>query len=188
MKTFKQFLVESSYTPLYHGTLFRNVHKILTDGHIAPSESGHVSLTRSKKYVEGAYGEGEAYFKFDKDRVKHNSKITPTDWNMGGSVHDKHHDDYMRDESFRRSESEEAVKGKVSLKHATELIIHKKHWDALHKGETPSEKNVRMMSKKQPENRWLYQGLQYKDRMKESRNFKKLLRQHPHIKVTIKDY
>lgn len=188
MKSFVTFLNESG--PLYHGTSFDNIHKILKKGSIDPSdEHGHTSMSRDKHMIHKSYG-SEAYFQFDKDKIRHNQKVVPTDWHMGGSVKDKsaRHDDNMRDSSFRRSESEELVKGKASLKHATHLVVNKKHWDHFHRPEDEHEKHAAHEMKNDPDGAWMYQGLTYKDRKKEIDDFHKHLKKHPHIKLVVKDY
>lgn len=191
MKSFKNFIVEDvKNATLYHGTAFDNVHHILKAGHIDPSdEHGHTSTSRDHKTIEKTYGE-EAYFKLDKNKIKHNQKVKPTDWHMGGSVKDKspRHDDWARDHSSSRADSEELVKGKIHLKHATHVVVNKKHWDHFTGPETKEEKEASNHIKNDKETAWLFHGLTYKDRMKKVKEFHKDLNKHPHLKLQVTDY
>jgi hypothetical protein len=186
MKRFIDFIDEQSRADLYHGTPFDNVHSILRSGKIKPSDNKRTSLSRDKKYVETGHGT-EAYFKIDHDSLRHNHKITPTDWHMGGSVRDKHYEDSMRDPRFRRSEAEESVKGPIHLKHVKELIVHKKHYDELTKPETDFEKEAAHEIKTKSDDAWFYKGMTYKDRMKDVKKLHAGLEKHG-IKLTVKDY
>lgn len=186
MKKFSDFITEQSRADLYHGTAFENVHGILRSGKIKPSDNGRTSLSRDKKYVESGHGE-EAYFKINHDSLRHNHKITPTDFHMGGSVHDKHHEDDMRDPKQRREEAEESVKGHIPLKHVKELVVHKKHYDEFAGPETEYEKEAAHAIDSKHELAWMYKGSTYKDRMKDVNKFHKQLKKHG-IKLTVKDY
>lgn len=186
MLKFTDYINEQSRADLYHGTSLDNVHKIMKSGKIHPSDNGRTSLSRNKRYVETGHGD-EAYFKINHDSLKHNHKITPTDWHMGGSVRDKHYEDNMRDHSQRRSEAEESVKGHVPLKHVKELVVHKKHYDELTKPETDFEKEAAHSIKSKDEHAWLYKGMTYKDRLKKVNKLHSHLKKH-NIKLTVKDY
>ena len=186
MKNFIDFLNEQSRADLYHGTPLDNVHSILKSGKIKPSDSGRTSLSRDKKYVESGHGE-EAYFKIDHDSLRHNHKIIPTDFHMGGSVHDKHYEDGMRDPSQRREEAEESVKGHISLKHVKELVVHKKHYDQFAGPESEFEKTAAHAIKHKEDGHQFLHGLTYKDRMKNINKFHKQLKKH-NIKLTVRDY
>lgn len=186
MKTFKQYIEEQSRADLYHGTPFENVHSILRSGKIKASDNGRTSLSRDRRYVESGHGD-EAYFKIDHDSLRHNHKITPTDFHMGGSVYDKHFEDDMRDPDQRREEAEESVKGHIPLKHVKELVVHRRHYDELAGPETEHEKEVARMIKHKEPGHQLFKGMTYKDRMKEANKFHKQLKKHG-IKLTVKDY
>jgi len=126
MQRFKTFIAEQSRAPLYHATHTDNVHDTLKAGKIDPSENGHVSVSRSEHYAKGW---SKVHWKIDHDKLKHHSKIQPTDWYMGGSHKNSpaRHDDNERDTSLRRHESEESVKGPIPLKHVTHLSLSSDH-------------------------------------------------------------
>lgn len=186
MKTFIQYIEEQSRGDLYHGTPFDNVHGILRSGKIKPSQNGRTSLSRDRRYVETGHGD-EAYFKIDHDSLRQNHKITPTDFHMGGSVHDKHHEDSMRNPEQRREEAEESVKGHIPLKHVKELVVHKKHYDEFAGPETKFEKDAAHAIKHKEEGHEFLMGTTYKDRMKHVNKFHNQLKKH-NIKLTVKDY
>lgn len=189
MLSFIDYIHESKSAPLYHGTSLDNVHEILKSGKINKGEHGHTSTSRDRKETEQIFGD-EAYFKLDQQKIAHRQKIVPTDWHAGGSIKgdESRHDNWARMPEHRRAESEEAVKGDIPLKHATELVVKKKHWDELNAPETDYEKKRKADVKKYPENAWLVKGLLHKDRVAKVKEFHKNLAKHPHIKLTIKDY
>ena len=128
MLTFKRFILEQSRSTLYHGTAADNIPDILKKGKIEPSSHGRTSTTRDKRY-DAAHTIGwDAHVHINHDTLKRHRKIQPTDFHMGGSIgkidHDRHDDD-MRDPDFRRSESEESVKGSIETKHMTHISIHR---------------------------------------------------------------
>lgn len=130
--SFSNYIIEGRDADLFHGTSIDSVHSILKDGHIkASSDNNHVSLSRSEDHAK-EHSMGEAYFKINQRTLSHTHKITPTDWHMGGSIKgSERHDDWSRDKENRRSESEEAVKGNIPLKHAHTLVINKKEHDRM---------------------------------------------------------
>lgn len=190
MISFIQYLSEESHNVLYHGTPFDNVHSILKSGHIEPGEAdGHVSTTRDHNMVKKSFG-SEAYFKFNKDSIRHNHKVIPTDWHHHGGVTDKNsarHDSHLQGEFAKRSDSEEVVKGKLPLKHATELVVHKKHYDELTGPKTKFEHEIDTELKHDKTNAWLYKGMRHKDRIARSKEFHNLVKKHG-LKLTVKEY
>ena len=128
MLTLKTFITEKSRATLYHGTSAENVAAIIKNKKIDPSEHGHTSTTRDKKYAAAHDIGWDAHFHINHDTLKHHRKIQPTDFHMGGSLGKKdhsRHDHDMRDPDFKRSESEESVKGSIHTKHITHISIHK---------------------------------------------------------------
>lgn len=180
---------ETRYAPLYHGTSsIDNVQKILKGGKIKPSANGRTSLTRDKRYAETTHGQGEAYFHVNQETLRHRQHIHPTDWNMGGSIPDKHHEDDLRDPNgARRSESEESVKGHIDLKHVHKITIHKKRWDEMHAPESDYEKEAAHSIKSKDDMAWLHKGNTYKDRKKYTNTLKKNLKKH-NIAIEVKHY
>jgi hypothetical protein len=120
----KTYIEEQARAALYHGTHHDNVSNMLRKGKIEPSdESGRTSTTRSKHHVKDYH----VHLKIDHDKLKHHSKIQPTDFHAGGSIGKSdasRHDDDTRDKEQRRSESEESVKGSISMKHVTHISVH----------------------------------------------------------------
>ena len=195
MFTFPQFY-ESNLAPLYHGTSLENVHSILKNGHIKPSNNGYTSTTRSKKYVENGYGQ-EAYFHLDQEKIRHNHKVVPNDFHSdskrGGAVPSPYHtpglstSDVFDPKTHRRREAEEAVKGHIPLKHVKELVVHKKKWDEFAGPETDLEKEAAHHIKTKSDTAWAYKGMTHKDRMRAVNSFHKQLKKH-NIKLTVKHY
>lgn len=128
MLTFKIFITEKSRATLYHGTPAENIAPIVKNGKIDPSEHGRTSTTRDKRYAAAHDIGWDAHFHINHDTLKRHRKIQPTDFHMGGSIgksdHDRH-DHNMRDPEYRRSESEETVKGSIPMKHVKQISIHK---------------------------------------------------------------
>jgi hypothetical protein len=178
MKTFITFIKESKSATLYHSTDMESLHKILKSGKIKASRNGEVSTTRDKDLH---YNRGDAQIHLDQEKISHNQKITPTDWhsNKGGSVKkDKSQDEDDRDEGRRREESEESIKGHVSLKHAHTLSVHK---DEMKRMSRPKDEHEEHIEKHphDPEN-WMRPATatSYSERKKKFDAFKKLVAKH----------
>ena len=172
MKTFLAFIAESKSATLYHSTPIENLHKILKSGKIKASHNGRVSTSRDKNYNFG----DDAQLHLDQEKIARHQKITPTDWHMGGSVkQDKTQTDIDPDPTMRRDESEESVKGHISLKHAHTLSLHK---NVIHNMSHPKDEHEEHIEKhpNDPDN--MYRpatATSYKDRMKKWDSFKKLV-------------
>jgi hypothetical protein len=179
MKTFLAFITESKSATLYHGTEIDNIHKILKSGKIKASRNGEVSTTRDKHLNWGNLGHrGGGTFHLDQEKIAHRQKITPTDWHSekGGSVKkDKTQDEDDRATDMKRSESEESVKGHISLKHAHTLSLDKDTMHSMSRPKTEHEKHIEDHPN-DPDN-WLRPATatSYKDRMKKWDSFKKLV-------------
>lgn len=196
MLSFSKFN-ESKSAPLYHGTNFKpltfqnkgfwegGAGSILSQGYIAPSNNGYVSASRDLKFTKAVHG-WECYFILDQEKISHRQKIVPTDWHMGGSVPDDPDQQAGdRHAHYSRSESEEAIKGKVLISNATTLVVQKNFWDNFAGPMTQSEKEYEEDLPNVPAG--LYDGLLYKDRMKDVKKFKALLKKYG-IKLEVKKY
>jgi len=178
MKSFLQFCAESKSATLYHGTYIDNVHKILKSGKIKASRNGEVSTTRDKHLNWGDFGGDGGTFHLDQEKIAHRQKITPTDWHSkkGGSVKkDKTQDEDDRDTHMKRSESEESVKGHISLKHAHTLSLHKNAMHVMSYPKTEHEEHIEKHPD-DPDNKYRPANPDsYKKRMKKWDDFKKLV-------------
>ena len=178
MKTFVAFIAESKSATLYHGAPIDVVHKILKSGKIKASRNGEVSTTRDKHLNWGSEGGNGGTFHLDQEKIAHKQKITPTDWHSekAGSVKkDKKQDEDDRDSGMKRSESEESVKGHISLKHAHTLSLHKNVIHDMSHSKDEHEKHIEDHPN-DPDN--MYRpatATSYKDRMKKWDSFKKLV-------------
>jgi hypothetical protein len=116
-------LDERKMADLYHSTDAEFLPKILAAGQLTPGRNEYVSLTRDKNYNYGALTADEtAVFVIDQAKLAYNRKIEPYDWHMST---DDDPEDYARDPADRRSESEERVKGPLSLKYVKEIQLPK---------------------------------------------------------------
>lgn len=196
MLSFSKFN-ESKSAPLYHGTSFApltfqdkgfwegGAGSILLQGYIAPSKNGYVSATRDVSFAQTVHGV-DCYFILDQEKISHRQKIVPTDWHMGGSVpEDPGQEAGDRHPNYSRSESEEAIKGKVPISNATTLVVQKRYWNNFAGPMTQSEKEFEEDLPNVPAG--LYDGMLYKDRMKDVKKFKALLKKYG-IKLVIKYY
>ena len=180
MKTFVTFIAESKSATLYHSTPIENLHKILKSGKIKASGNGRVSTSRDKHYDRN-WHQADATIHLDQEKIAHHQKITPTDWHseVGGSVkRDKKQPQEYRDEDMRRAESEESVKGDISLKHAHTLSLHK---NVIHDMSHPKTEHEEHIEKhpNDPDNELRAvlgaTATSHKERMKKWDSFKKLV-------------
>ena len=115
---------ERKMADLYHSTDAEFLPKILAAGQLTPGRNDYISLTRDKRYNYGAVTADEAVqFVIDQAKLAYNHKIEPYDWHMDPNDNDK--EAYARDTNYRRSESEERVKGPLSLKYVKEIQLPK---------------------------------------------------------------
>jgi len=136
MKTFKQFcfILENNRAPLYHGTGDESAHHVLKSGSISSSGAKNgqhrISTSRDKKYAhewgELGHDNNSVTFHLDHNKIKHNQKVKPADYHGGSDLPQSGDDMDMRHDDYRRSESEENIKGKVSTKHITHMSLNKK--------------------------------------------------------------
>jgi len=115
---------ERKMADLYHSTDAEFLPKILAAGQLTPGRNAYISLTRDKRYNYGAVSADEAVqFVIDQAKLAYNRKIEPYDWHMDPDDNDK--EAWARDPDDRRSESEERVKGPLSLKYVKEIQLPK---------------------------------------------------------------
>jgi 5'(3')-deoxyribonucleotidase len=117
-------LLERKMADLYHSTDIENLPIILKSGALVPKRNEYVSLSRDKNYNFASLGtSGTAVFVVDQARLVYNHKIQPFDWHMSD---EEDPEDWARDpELERRKESEERVKGPISLKFVKEIWLPK---------------------------------------------------------------
>jgi hypothetical protein len=116
---------ERKMADLYHSTDAEFLPKILAAGQLTPGRNAYISLTRDKHYNYGAVSADEAVqFVIDQAKLAYNRKIEPYDWHMDADD-DNDREAYARDPGERRSESEERVKGPLSLKYVKEIQLPK---------------------------------------------------------------
>jgi len=179
MIKFKQFISEGRDADLYHGTSMSRAMKILRSGKIHASYNGHTSLTRDKSTAQtfAHKSDGPVIFKVNQRTLSHTKKIIPTDWHMGGSVRDeKHAKD--RETEMRRSESEEAVKGDIHLKHVHTLVMHKDDYHAMAGPKTEHEIAHEAAAKRGEYEMRPGSATSYRNRMKKTKEFHSLLDKH----------
>jgi hypothetical protein len=189
MKRFTEFLAENNHQDLYHGTSFDNVESILKDGHLHPSSNGRLSVSRSRRYAKqwsSISNHHSAMFVLNGNTVRHNHHVGPTDFDHHGGVYDKErYQDVMEPSEGRRSESEEAIKGKVHLRHVKELHISRKaHDELMSPHRTESEKETHDMDP--THTHWMFKGMHHEDRMKRAKEFSNLVKKHG-IKIHLHD-
>lgn len=186
MKRFREFILEGRDADLYHGTdEIDNVHKILKAGKIKASANKRTSTTRDERYAR-EFGKGGGYFKLNQTSISHRQQIKPTDWHMGGSVKSKEDNDY-RDKDMRRSESEESVKGDISLKHAHTLVVDKDAYESMTGPKTEHEKGHEEAKKKGEHYFGPGNHNTYKNRMRKSKDFHDLVKKHG-LKLQVSSY
>ena len=121
-------LDERKMADLYHSTDAEFLPKILAAGQLTPGRNEYISLTRNKRYNFGAVASHEAVqFVIDQAKLAYNRKIEPYDWHMDPDDNDV--EAWTRDPAERRSESEERVKGPISLKYVKEIQLPKRWAD-----------------------------------------------------------
>jgi hypothetical protein len=197
MLSFSKFN-ESKSAPLYHGTSFKpltfqnkgfwegGAGSILLQGYIAPSNNGYVSASRDLHYMKQIHG-WECYFILDQEKISNRQKIVPTDWHMGGSVPDDPTQEMGdRHPNYSKSESEEAIKGKVLISNATTLVVQKSFWDKFAGPMTTREKGYEEEISNGV-NPGIFDNLLYSHRMKDVKKFKALLKKYS-IKLEVKKY
>ena len=120
----EDMLDERRMADLYHATNAEKLPAILKSGHLVPGRNAYVSLTRDKNYNYAKIeSEETAVFVLDQPKLAYNRKIEPYDWHMSS---DDDPEAWARDpELDRRSESEERVKGPISLKYVKEIQLPK---------------------------------------------------------------
>lgn len=104
MITFKQFLAEAHYAPLFHATPLENLEGILEQG--LYSENGEISTARSihnaKWYIQhefSLYNSGYVIFELDQNKIRQRYKVVPFDYYMKIGA-----------PRMRRKEAEEVIK------------------------------------------------------------------------------
>lgn len=104
MITFKQFLAEAHYAPLFHATPLENLEGILEQG--LYSEIGDISAARSihnaKWYIQhefSLYNSGYVIFELDQNKIRQRYKVVPFDYYMKIGA-----------PRMRRKEAEEVIK------------------------------------------------------------------------------
>lgn len=104
MITFKQFLAEAHYAPLFHATPLENLEGILEQG--LYSEIGDISAARSihnaKWYIQhefSLYNSGYVILELDQNKIRQRYKVVPFDYYM-----------FTGRSGLRRKEAEEVIK------------------------------------------------------------------------------
>ena len=114
-------LNERKMADLYHSTDIDNLAAILKSGQLTPGRNVYVSLTRDKNYLFAKDSSLEyAVFVIDQAKLAYNKKIEPYDFHMSD---EEDPEDFARDVEARRSESEERVKGPISLKYVKAIMM-----------------------------------------------------------------
>ena len=123
IKHLKGEITERKMADLYHSTDADKLSAILKAGQLTPGRNAYVSLTRDKNYNYANTGSLEsASFVIDQAKLAYNRKIEPYDWHMDSNG-DNDEDAWARDPGERRSESEERVKGPISLKYVKAVYL-----------------------------------------------------------------
>lgn len=135
MKSYKTFILENNRAPLYHGTDHEYAHDILKSGHIE-SQGKRVSTSRDKRYAHdhghSFGGRNSVTFHLDHNKIRQKHQVKPADYHGGSKLpHNDDNDTDWRNPKFRRTESEETVKGKISTKHITHMSLNKKMDDKV---------------------------------------------------------
>ena len=118
-------LDERKTADLYHATDFKNLPDIIRSGALIPGRNQYVSLTRDKRLNYGRDIVREmVVFIIDQAKLAYNKKIEPFDWHQSS----EQDPEWMaRDpDEYRRAESEERVKGPISLKYVKGVILPKR--------------------------------------------------------------
>ena len=114
-------LLERKMADLYHSTDIDNLAAILKSGQLTPGRNVYVSLTRDKNYLFAKDSSVEyAVFVIDQAKLAYNKKIEPYDFHMSD---EEDPEDFARDIEARRSESEERVKGPISLRYVKAIMM-----------------------------------------------------------------
>ena len=114
-------LNERKMADLYHSTDIDNLAAILKSGQLTPGRNVYVSLTRDKNYLFAKDSSVEyAVFVIDQAKLAYNKKIEPYDFHMSD---EEDPEDFARDIEARRSESEERVKGPISLRYVKAIMM-----------------------------------------------------------------
>ena len=121
MSELDESLNERKMADLYHSTDIDNLAAILKSGQLTPGRNVYVSLTRDKNYLFAKDSSVEyAVFVIDQAKLAYNKKIEPYDFHMSD---EEDPEDFSRDIEARRSESEERVKGPISLRYVKAIMM-----------------------------------------------------------------